>query len=75
LQGLYEVALILYDASPSKAIKDAHSYQEIGKKYKYRYVNYNAFLESLTKRINPDNTPNFLVKSYKKFEDPVVDPR
>lgn len=68
------MALELYQAE-GELLKPAEEYQSLGSKYKYRYVNYPLFLDSLAKKIDPDNTPNFLTKTQKRLEDPVVDPR
>ncbi len=40
LQGLYDISLIIHEACPAITLKDAIEYKEIGKKYKYRFVNY-----------------------------------
>lgn len=74
LQGLYPLALELYQ-SCEELIKPAEEYESLGRKYKYRYVNYSLFLDTLSKKIHPENAPNFLTKTHKRLEDPVVDPR
>jgi hypothetical protein len=43
--------------------------------YKYRFVNYKIFLESLIDMVDPDNTKDYLTKEKKVYEDPVIDPR
>ena len=74
LQGLYPLALELYQSS-EELLKPAEEYQSLGGKYKYRYVNYPLLLDSLAKKISPENTPDFLTKNQKILEDPVADPR
>lgn len=58
-----------------KKLKDFLDYEQLGQQFHYRYVNYYIFIENLTKQIDPDNVPNFLLKPKKKYEDPVIDPR
>ena len=41
----------------------------------YRYVNYEIFIENLKKGIDIENFPDFLVRPFKTYVDPVVDPR
>lgn len=75
LQGLYDISLIVYEAFPTISLKDALEYKDIGKKYKYRFVNYWMFLDTLNKKIRTENAPNFFNKQYARLEDPVIDPR
>lgn len=37
-------------------------------------MDYEVFLDSLKKKIQPENVGNFLAKKYKQYEDPIVDP-
>ena len=50
-------------------------YEELGVKFHYRFVNYHIFVDSLSKGIDQDNVPNFLVQEKKVYADPVIDPR
>ena len=59
----------------NRDLKNFLDYEELGNSFYYRYVNYNIFLESLTKQVDPDNVPNFLIKPRKVYNDPVIDPR
>lgn len=47
LQGLYEIAYYLLPRLKDKELRTADEYEEIGKKYNYRYVNYPLMLENL----------------------------
>jgi ankyrin repeat protein len=40
LQGLMDIAKILYGKMKSKELKESFEYEDLGKKYHYRYVNY-----------------------------------
>lgn len=63
LQGLYEVAIMLYEKMKDRqAIKNHEEYREIAQKYKYRYVNYKVFIENMVDMIDPENTRDFLTK-------------
>lgn len=75
LQGFYDVSLIIYEASSSSGLKEDFEYKDLAKKYKYRYVNYAVFIDTLKRKINPENVPDFFTKQYKRLEDPIVDPR
>ena len=75
LGGFYETALTIYERMKNKDLKNFLDYEELGQNFFYRYVNYNIFLKNLTKQIDPDNVPNFLVKEKKVYADPVIDPR
>jgi hypothetical protein len=75
LQGLYECAILIYEKMKNKQLRNHIEYREMGLKYKYRYVNYKVFLESLSEMIDPDNTRDFLQKEKKVYSDPVIDPR
>jgi hypothetical protein len=45
MQGLYEVALMLYEKMKDRQTLKSHAeYREIAQKYKYRYVNYKVFI-------------------------------
>lgn len=58
-----------------KDLKSDKQYEDLGKKFLYRYVNYQVFCENLKKKILPENVPDFLTKTKRIYEDPVVDPR
>jgi hypothetical protein len=75
LNGFYETALTIYERMKQKDLKDFLDYEQLGRQFNYRYVNYLVFLESLTKQIDPDNVPNFLTRPRRVFADPVIDPR
>ena len=75
LQGLYEVALMIYEKIKHKELRNHVEYREIALKHKYRYVNYKVFLENLVDMIDPDNTRDYLTKEKKVYNDPVIDPR
>ena len=51
LPGHYEVALMLYERIKDKELKSVPEYEDISETNLYRYVNYEIFLDSLTKRI------------------------
>ena len=59
----------------NRELKDFLDYEQLGKKFNYRYVNYHIFIDSLTKQLDPENVPNFLLKHKKTYNDPVIDPR
>lgn len=75
LGGFYQTALIIYERMKNKELKDFLDYEQLGRSFYYRYVNYMVFVENLTKQVDPDNVPNFLVKPRRVFTDPVIDPR
>ena len=75
LGGFYQTALIIYERMKNKELKDFLDYEQLGHSFYYRYVNYMVFVENLTKQVDPDNVPNFLVKPRRVFTDPVIDPR
>jgi hypothetical protein len=78
LGGYYDLARLIFSKLQPKdkeEIQDPGYYEQAGKKYSYRYVNYQQFLEGLVLRKEPDEMPNFLKKQKVKLEDPVVDPR
>ena len=47
----------------------------MGKKYNYRYVNYEMMIANLEKMVEPEKVENFLVKKRVILSDPVIDPR
>lgn len=56
-------------------LKEAAEYEIMGKKYQYRYVNYEIIINSLKNSTPEENVPDFLTKPKKIYEDPVVDQR
>jgi hypothetical protein len=52
LAGFYEAALIVYEKMKTHDLKEATEYEIMGKKYQYRYVNYEIIINSLK-----NNTP------------------
>ena len=75
LAGFYEVALPIYEHMKDRELKETHAYQQMGKQFHYRYVNYEVFTANLVNRVDPDNVPDFLTKVKPHYQDPVVDPR
>lgn len=53
LQGLYSVALLLCESSTEVLLKTPLEYQDLASRFKYRYVNYQLFLDAITRRIRP----------------------
>lgn len=47
LPGNIEITNIIYSKSTKKNLKDTAEYEALAKKYLYRYVNYDQFLEVL----------------------------
>jgi ankyrin repeat protein len=51
LPGFYEIATILFQRMSNQqkqsAIQDPQNYEALGKKYAYRYVNYQLMLEGI----------------------------
>jgi hypothetical protein len=58
-----------------KDLKNFLDYEDLGRQFYYRYVNYHIFIESLKQQLDPENVPNFLLKPKKRYDDPVIDPR
>jgi hypothetical protein len=75
LAGFYEVALLVYEKMKTQDLKDSLDYEQLGKQFHYRYVNYKVFLEFLRRKVEEENVPDFLTKKKIQLEDPVVDPR
>ena len=75
LPGYYNIAAYLYTKIDDKTLKDEEEYEEIAKKYHYRYVNYQRFLCSLREDVENIEEHEYLVKEKVKFVDPVPDPR
>lgn len=53
LQGLYDIAYIIYPLLENRELRNADEYTEIGQKFGYRYVNYEEMLTNLTKMEEP----------------------
>ena len=54
LGGFYEIARMVFrklQRKDKEDIQDPEAYREIAKKYHYRYVNYQMFIEGLLKEI------------------------
>ena len=78
LGGFYPLAQSIFKKMSPKekeGIEDPLYYEAQAKKYSYRYVNYEQFLQGLVLGTDPNEMPNFLRKEKKKLVDPVVDPR
>ena len=43
-----DISKALYHKMSQKELKESFEYEELGKKYQYRYVNYKSFLKLLT---------------------------
>lgn len=54
LAGYYDQVYYLYPMMTDKTLKSAEEYSIIGKKFNYRYVNYEVFMEALQNNIHPD---------------------
>ena len=59
----------------TKELKSPLDYDEIGKQFLYRYVNYAIVVDHLLLHTDPENVPDFLTREKKALTDPVVDPR
>lgn len=78
LAGFYEIARMIYrklDRRDQEDIQDPPSYERLAKKYIYRYVNYQMFIEALIMDKEPEELGNYLKREKVKLVDPVVDPR
>ena len=75
LPGFYEISLLIYERVKDKELRPISEYDDLAQNYHYRYVNYEVFVDSLKKRIEPENVPDYLTKPKKVWKDPVVDPR
>lgn len=74
LAGFYDNASFLYPIS-DKELKSAEEYRAIADKFRYRYVNYQMFIDGLREGTPEDEMPDFTKKHKKTYNDPVIDPR
>lgn len=47
LPGFLDIAKIVYQKTNPKTLRESFEYEDLGKKFQYRYVNYKNFLKLL----------------------------